>query len=235
MKIRNFLLAILAVTFIFSSCTQKLDTNASIKTEKDTISYMLGVDIANSLKSTNFKDLNYDAFISGLASALEDKDLKVDENKIKPYIQKYFGKLRTEKLQKNLEDGQAFLEENKTKEGVIVTESGLQYEIIEEGTGKSPKETDVVVCNYKGTLIDGTEFDSSEKSGKAAEFALNRVIPGWTEGLQLMKEGAKYKFYVPTELGYGVRVRPGGKIEANMALIFEVELLKVKPAPAETK
>lgn len=122
--------------------------------------------------------------------------------------------------------GKAFLEKNKEKEGVKVTESGLQYEVIKEGTGKSPKATDVVVCQYKGTLIDGTEFDSSYSRNKPFETALNSVIPGWTEGMQLMKEGAKYKFYIPQELGYGAR--SAGKIPPYSTLIFEVELLKVK-------
>jgi FKBP-type peptidyl-prolyl cis-trans isomerase len=126
------------------------------------------------------------------------------------------------------EKGVQFLAENATKKGVKVTPSGLQYEVITEGTGKSPKATDTVQVHYKGTLLDGTEFDSSYKRGQPATFPLNRVIPGWTEGVQLMKEGSKYKFFIPSKLAYGASGTPGGPIGPNEALIFEVELLKVQ-------
>ncbi|PLX14799.1 MAG: peptidylprolyl isomerase [Salinivirgaceae bacterium] len=123
-------------------------------------------------------------------------------------------------------EGKAFLEKNKEREGVMTTESGLQYEVLKEGTGASPIATDKVKVHYHGTLIDGTVFDSSVERGEPAEFPLNRVISGWTEGLQLMKEGAKYKFYIPQELGYGSRA--AGKIPPYATLIFEVELLEVE-------
>ena len=125
------------------------------------------------------------------------------------------------------QEGQRFLKENATKPGITTTASGLQYKVLKEGTGRSPKATDVVVVNYRGTLINGKEFDSSYKSGKPIEFPLNRVIPGWTEGVQLMKEGAKYEFYIPPNLAYGSR-GAGGVIGPDESLIFEVELLKVK-------
>ena len=128
----------------------------------------------------------------------------------------------------DLEKGEAFLKENAKKEGVKTTASGLQYKVLKEGEGKSPAAADTVVVHYKGTLIDGKEFDSSYKGNKPAEFPLNRVIPGWTEGVQLMKEGAKYQFTVPPKLGYGERGTPGGPIPPNATLIFEVELIKVK-------
>jgi FKBP-type peptidyl-prolyl cis-trans isomerase FkpA len=129
--------------------------------------------------------------------------------------------------QSALEDGQRFLKENAGKPGVATTSSGLQYKVLREGSGKNPKATDIVVVNYRGTLINGREFDSSYKSGQPIEFPLNRVIPGWTEGLQLMKEGAKYEFYIPPNLAYGSR-GAGGVIGPDETLIFEVELLKVK-------
>jgi FKBP-type peptidyl-prolyl cis-trans isomerase len=128
----------------------------------------------------------------------------------------------------NLEKGEAFLAENATKEGVKVTASGLQYKVLKEGDGKSPQATDTVQVHYKGTLLDGTEFDSSYKRGQPAEFPLNRVIPGWTEGVQLMKEGAKYQFTIPSKLAYGERGTPGGPIPPNSTLIFEVELISIK-------
>lgn len=127
-----------------------------------------------------------------------------------------------------LEKGQAFLQENAKKEGVKTTASGLQYKVLTEGTGKSPKATDTVTVNYRGTLLDGTEFDSSYKRGEPISFPLNRVIPGWTEGVQLMKEGAKYQFYIPANLAYGKQGTPGGPIGPDETLIFDVELIKVK-------
>jgi len=129
--------------------------------------------------------------------------------------------------QSALENGQRFLKENATKEGVKTTPSGLQYKVLREGSGKTPTATDVVAVNYRGTLINGKEFDSSYKAGQPIEFPLNRVIPGWTEGVQLMKEGAKYEFFIPSNLAYGSR-GAGGVIGPDETLIFEVELLKVK-------
>lgn len=126
-----------------------------------------------------------------------------------------------------LEKGEKYLAENKSKEGVKTTDSGLQYKVLKEGTGKNPGATDTVVCHYKGTTLDGKEFDSSYKRGEPAEFPLNRVIPGWTEGVQLMKEGAKYQFFIPSKLAYGPR-GAGSDIGPDETLIFEVELIKIK-------
>lgn len=225
-----------------SSCGQKMNTNVTLKNETDSISYFLGVDVANSLKNIGVDELNYDNFYKGLLNSFEEKGLEVEEMEMKLYLNKYFQKIREKQVaefeqskQDNLDEGYAFLEENKKREGVIVTESGLQYEIIEEGFGEKPGSTSIVVCNYKGTLLDGTEFDSS-KPEQPSEFPLNRVITGWSEGLQLMKEGGKYRFFIPTNLAYGENVRPGTKIGPNMALIFEVELVEIKnPLPEENK
>jgi FKBP-type peptidyl-prolyl cis-trans isomerase FkpA len=138
--------------------------------------------------------------------------------------------IATASAEENIAKGQAFLAENANKEGVVVTESGLQYEVLVEGTGTKPAATDTVKVHYKGTLLDGTEFDSSYKRGEPATFPLNRVIKGWTEGVQLMSEGSKYKFFIPSELGYGARAT--GAITPNSTLIFEVELLDVVEADA---
>jgi len=129
--------------------------------------------------------------------------------------------------QTNQEEGEAFLAENRNKEGVQETESGLQYKVLEEGSGDSPVATDTVTVHYEGTLIDGTVFDSSYERGEPATFPLDGVISGWTEGLQLMKEGATYRFFIPADLGYGMNVRPGSPIGPNETLIFKVELLEV--------
>jgi len=230
MKIRHFLLTILALAIIASSCGQKVPTNVKLENSLDSVSYSLGVDVGNSLKSGNCEEINYSAFVKGMDDVLKGKEKQLQDEIIKETINKYFTELRNKAILKNLEDGEKFLEENKKREGVITTESGLQYEIITEGTGKTPTETSIVKAHYSGTLIDGTPFESSYGK-EPIEFPLNGVIRGWIEGLQLMKEGAKYKFYIPTELGYGMNVRPGGKIQPNMALIFEVELIEVKENP----
>ncbi len=130
--------------------------------------------------------------------------------------------------QDSSDTGAQFLVENASKEGVQTTPTGLQYKVVTEGTGKSPKATDLVKVHYRGTLLDGTEFDSSYKRNAPAEFPLDRVIPGWTEGVQLMKEGGKSLFYIPSRLAYGERGTPGGPIGPNETLVFEIELLEVK-------
>jgi len=135
--------------------------------------------------------------------------------------------VKSEPVKSEMTKGEKFLAENKTKEGVKTTPSGLQYKVLKEGAGKNPAATDTVVCNYRGTLLDGTEFDSSYKRGEPAEFPLSRVIAGWTEGVQLMKEGSKYQFFIPSSLAYGTR-GAGGTIGPDETLIFEIELIKVK-------
>ncbi len=234
MKLRNLFILVFISVFALTSCNDMIKTNGNLKTELDTVSYALGVNIAQSLQSNNLQEFNYPQFMKGIQDGMDKEEVQLTDEEINKLISVYFKKLREEAVTKNLEEGRAFLEENKTKEEITTTQSGLQYEVITEGEGKSPIATDTVKVHYSGTLIDGTVFDSSIERGEPAEFVLNRVIPGWTEGVQLMKEGAKYKFYIPTELAYGVRVRPGGKIQPNMALIFEIELLEVKEGvPAE--
>ncbi len=235
MKIRHFLLTIVALAIIASSCGQKVPNNLKLKNEIDTISYALGVDFGNNIKNAKFEQINYEAFIKGIDDVYKDKETIIKSDTARTIINNYLMEIRKKAYQKNLEDGQKFLEENKKREGVITTESGLQYEIITEGTGKTPTASSIVKAHYRGTLIDGTQFDSSYDRGEPLEIPLNGVIKGWTEGMQLMKEGGKIKLYIPTDLGYGMNVRPGGKIEPNMALIFEVELIEVKENTEATK
>ncbi len=202
-----------------------------LKTEMDKVSYIIGTQVARSLKGQEI-EINADALMMGLKDALADKPLAMGNDEMKTVYAGFQSQLRAKQAAKqaaeaakNLAAGKAYLEANGTKEGVKVLPSGLQYKVITEGTGKSPTAEDKVKTHYRGTLIDGTEFDSSYKRNRPAEFAVNGVIKGWTEALQLMKEGSKWELYIPADLAYGSRPRPG--IPANSTLVFEVELLEV--------
>jgi FKBP-type peptidyl-prolyl cis-trans isomerase len=233
MNFRNLLVLSVLVLFI-GACGNNgnLGSNAKMESELDTVSYALGADVAKSLKDRNgLEEINYQAFVKGMREAFEQEKLSMGDAERRNRIRTYLKQLSQRKNKENLKEGQEFLAENKKDEEVSVTESGLQYQVIEEGSGISPDPNDTVRVHYIGKTIDGETFDSSVDRGKPASFPVNGVIPGWTEGLQLMKEGAKYKFFIPTDLAYGTRVRPGGKIEPNEALIFEVELLEVTKVP----
>lgn len=204
---------------------------------KNTVSYGFGYKIGNDITS---KELNFDtnAFFDGFDDGFSNAELRIPQEQLEAAIQALENKLRTEhagKLkelaEKNKIVGDKFLLDNKNAEGVTETTSGLQYKVINAGTGKKPKATDTVVVHYSGTKLDGTVFDSSYTRGEPAEFQLDRVIPGWTEALQLMSEGAKWKIFVPSELAYGEAGK--GPIEPNSVLIFEVELIKVKDEAAK--
>lgn len=198
-----------------------------LATELDTASYALGVNMGNQIKSIGMEEINIMAFAKGFQQVIggDKTDLTVDETN--PILQAYFTNLQNKKAEANLKEGQDWLAANGKKSGVVTTASGLQYEVMREGTGIKPLATDSVKVHYHGTLIDGTVFDSSVDRNEPVEFPLNGVIPGWTEGVQLMSVGSKYKFFIPSELAYGANPRPGGPIEPNMVLIFEVELLDV--------
>jgi FKBP-type peptidyl-prolyl cis-trans isomerase len=189
-------------------------------------SYCLGVMFATNISGQGFDSLDADTFIEGLKDVLKRGNPKISAQEAQSIVQQYMSEMMEKKTQKAKEEGVAFLEQNKSKEGVKTTSSGLQYKIINEGTGKTATPTSSVTVHYTGKLLDGTEFDSSVKRGQPATFGLNQVIAGWTEGLQLIKEGGKAILYIPHELGYGER-GAGGVIPPYSALIFEVELLKV--------
>ncbi len=200
----------------------------------DKVSYALGLGIGSQLKSMGAESLNIDDFAQAIKDTLSGAELKVSQAESQQIVQKFFqeqeAKQRAkaaENGKKAREEGEKYLAENAKKEGVVVTESGLQYTVIKEGTGKSPKATDTVVCHYEGFLTNGTVFDSSLQRGEPAAFPLNGVIAGWTEGLQLMKEGAKYRFFIPYNLAYG-EAGAAGAIPPYAALIFDVELIEVK-------
>jgi FKBP-type peptidyl-prolyl cis-trans isomerase FklB len=208
-----------------------------LKTEMEKVSYIIGTQIARNFKAQDV-EVNLDALMMGLKDALEGKELALSQSEMQQVYTRFQQEMRAkiaakraEEAAKNLAAGKAFLEENKTKEGVKVLPDGLQYKIITEGTGPIPTADDKVKTNYRGTLIDGTEFDSSYKRKMPAEFTVKGVIKGWTEALQLMKVGAKWELYIPADLAYGERGRPG--IPPNATLIFEIELLEiVKPTQA---
>ena len=190
------------------------------------ISYALGLGIGHQLKSMNIEEFSIDDFTQSIRDVMEGSSTAMSAADAQALLNKYFQEKEKETAQKAISQGKAFLEENGKREGVVTTKSGLQYEVLTEGSGKSPKATDQVRCHYEGMLIDGTMFDSSVQRGEPAVFGLNQVIAGWTEGVQLMKEGAKYRFFIPYNLGYGER-GAGQSIPPFSALVFDVELIDV--------
>ena len=200
----------------------------------DKLSYALGLGIGQQLKQMGLKDdLKIEDFAQSITDVLNDNELKVSNAEAQALVNAYFQQMEermqkenAEKGKKALEEGRVFLENNGKRPEVTTTKSGLQYEILKEGNGKHPKATDKVRCHYEGTLIDGTVFDSSYQRNEPAVFGLNQVITGWTEGVQLMGEGAKYRFYIPYLLAYG-EGGAGASIPPYSTLIFDVELLEV--------
>ena len=192
----------------------------------DKISYALGLGIGHQLKNMGIENFSVEDCAQSIKDVMEDKATAMTSQEAQALLNTYFQEKQKAESQKAISEGKAFLEENAKKEGVVTTKSGLQYEILTEGTGKQPKATDTVRCHYEGSLINGSVFDSSYKRGEPAEFGLSQVIPGWTEGVQLMKEGAKYRFYIPYLLGYGEN-GAGSSIPPYSTLIFDVELIKV--------
>jgi FKBP-type peptidyl-prolyl cis-trans isomerase len=207
-------------------------TASELETPEDRLSYTVGMDIGQSLAEQDF-GLNLEVLIEALRAAylgeetrLTPEEALAERDAFMQRRQREMEQERSQQSETNLEQGRAFLAENRDRDGVTETASGLQYRVIEAGTGASPAATDRVTVHYRGTLIDGTQFDSSYDRGEPATFALNQVIPGWTEGVQLMSEGAKFEFFIPADLAYGEQGRPG-PIGPNSTLIFEVELIQV--------
>lgn len=208
------------------SCTK--EKTVELKTTKEKQSYTIGYQIASGLKGQNL-DIDINALTLAFSDTFGGKSSRLSEedmNKAMQAMQQEMMMKKAEESKGNKEAGEKFLSENKKNKNIKVTSSGLQYEILKEGKGPSPKETDVVQVHYRGTFIDGKEFDSSYNSGNPAEFPVNGVIKGWTEALKMMKVGSKYKIYVPAELAYGEMGRPG--IPPNSVLVFEVELIGIK-------
>lgn len=200
----------------------------------DKLSYALGLGIGRQLSQMGANDLNAADFAQAVKDMIDGKEPQVPTAEAQQIVEDFFQKQEerqraeaAEKYKGAKSEGEKYLSENAKKEGVTTLPSGLQYQVLKEGNGKSPKATDKVVCHYEGMLIDGTMFDSSIQRGEPATFPLNGVIAGWTEGLQLMKEGAKYRFFIPYQLGYGER-GAGAFIPPFAALVFDVELIEVK-------
>ena len=237
-KIVIVIIAASAAVMAISSCAgtyQKGDRMPETTTAQiDTISYALGMYYGKMLTSSPFGELNLAQMKKGFKDVLNEEETMLEEQDIAILIQSYLRDRMAYESERSLEEGTEFLAANKGKEGVVETESGLQYKIEVEGAGISPEETDTVEVNYEGRLIDGTVFDSSYDRGESVKFPLNRVIKGWTEGLTYAKEGGKIQLYIPAELGYGQRGT--GPIPGNSTLIFDIELVKVyKAVPKETE
>lgn len=199
----------------------------------DKLSYSLGLGIGDQLLHMGAHQIVAADFAAAIEDVVKGKELKISHKEAQVIVNEFFQKMEAEnqrlaeeKGKVAKEEGEKYLAENAKKEGVVVTKSGLQYMVLKEGTGKQPKATDTVQCHYEGMLTDGTVFDSSIQRGEPAAFGLQQVIAGWTEGLQLMKEGAKFRFFIPYKLGYGAS-GAGASIPPYAALIFDVELIKV--------
>jgi FKBP-type peptidyl-prolyl cis-trans isomerase len=197
-----------------------------LKSNLDSVSYAFGSSIGAGLKTTGLSTLNYDVLLKGLKDAFAGGKLILDQQQAQLCINEALSSANKSKFTANIGEGKTFLEQNKKRTGVKTTASGLQYEVLTEGKGIKPVATDSVLVHYKGTLLNGKQFDSSYDRGEPINFTLNQVIKGWTEGVQLMTTGSKYKFYVPYQLAYGERGY-GPDIPPYSTLVFEVELLKV--------
>lgn len=224
-----FTIMFLATGFIlFTGCSQQDMSGKEVQLDSqiDSVSYSLGVNIGKNIKAQGVDQLNVNALANAMNDVFGDNSLKIDEMTSNMVIQNYFENLQSSVAEKSREEGLAFMEENKGKENVVATESGLQYQVLEEGSGPIPKEDDTVTVHYEGKTLDGTIFDSSLERGEPVSFPVSGVIQGWQEALQLMPVGSKWRIWVPSDLAYGER-GAGRDIGPNETLIFDVELLSI--------
>jgi FKBP-type peptidyl-prolyl cis-trans isomerase FklB len=220
---------LVALGFVLLVSQVSAQEKPALKSQKEKMSYIIGMDIGNNLKKQSI-DIDPNILAKGVKDAFSGSQPLLNEQEIRETtmaFQKEMMAKQEEVAKKNKKEGEAFLAENKKKEGVKTLPSGLQYKVIKAGTGKKPKLTDTVTTHYRGTLINGTEFDSSYRRGQPVSFQVNGVIPGWTEALQLMEEGAKWQLFIPSNLAYGER-GAGRDIGPNATLIFEIELLSIQ-------
>ena len=220
---------LLLLAFAAVSANIFAQKTVELKTAADSANYANGIVMATNVKRQMGADFKMDAFMAAFNAALKGETTQISSDNANKIFGDYNRGAQQRAIEKNKKEGQAFLDENKKRAGVMTTATGLQYEIMKKGTGTvSPKATDKVEVHYHGTLLDGTIFDSSVDRGTPAAFGLNQVIPGWTEGVQLMHEGDKFKFFLPSNLAYGDR-GAGAKIKPGATLVFEVELLRINP------
>ncbi len=231
MQIKSLALSVIAGSMVLASCNTSKSSKVELKTLADSAAYAIGVDLGNNIKKNlpeapGGSDLNQDIILAAFTQALNGQESQITAEQANGVTQDYFMKMQAAEGEKNKEAGMKFLEENGKRAEVKTTASGLQYEVIKEGNGAKPTAEDQVKVHYHGTTIEGKVFDSSVDRGEPVEFGLNQVIKGWTEGLQLMSVGSKYKLYIPSELAYGENAA-GPDIKPNSTLIFEVELLDI--------
>ena len=213
---------VVCITFCLSSVQGQ-----RMRNEVDSLSYALGILFGKNIQAGGFQTINAEIFGQIAQKVIQNEALDMTPEQANVIVNTQFQKIQQLKFKKNLDAGRAFLNNNRKAPGVVTLPSGLQYKIIKQGTGAKPSATDKITAHYHGTLIDGTIFDSSVERGQPIEFSVNNVISGWTEALQLMPVGSKWILYIPSELAYGENPRPGGPIEPNMTLIFEVELISI--------
>lgn len=226
MKMQKSLALILGLSLL-ASCNKKMGGDVKVETEEQKVSYAIGQEIGRGMKAQGIK-VDVPVLAMSISDALAGKEPKLKPEEAQQAMMAMRMKMmedRKKQAEGNVETGNKFLADMEKKEGVKKTKSGLLYKVVTKGKGKKPKETDTVKVHYKGTLIDGTEFDSSYARKEPAEFPVNRVIKGWIEGLQIMEVGSKYMFYIPSDLAYGAQGRPS--IPPNSVLVFEVELLDI--------
>jgi len=217
---------IISVLICFIFCGTAVH-GQKLKNGVDSVSYALGILFGKNIQSSGFQTINADIFGQTVQKVIHNEALEMTPDEANAIVNRQYQKIQQLKYEKNLKDGRAFLNNNKNAPGVVTLPSGLQYRIVRQGTGAKPAANDKVTVHYQGTFIDGTVFESSVERNQPIELTVSHVIPGWIEALQLMPVGSKWILYIPSELAYGENPRPGGPIEPNSALIFEVELLSI--------
>lgn len=232
------LLSLTVALILFTGCDSNSGSSGGtteLETSIDSVSYSMGYRNGEVLSQQGMDDLNLEKLMAGIRDGMNQEEPQINSRQMGNVVQNYQMQKQQKAEAQRLEEateyrkkGEAFLAENRNKEGVNTTDSGLQYQVLEEGDGASPKPTDTVAVYYRGTMLDGTEFENTFNREQPVEFPLNRVISGWTEGLQLMQEGATYKFWLPADIAYGNNPRPGGPIKPGQTLVFEVQLVEVK-------
>jgi len=228
MNIKRLSTALIITSVTFLSCNgQKKASDIKLTNQVDSVSYGIGISIGNNLAKDGLEGVNLDVMMKAMRAAINKDSLMMDQQQAGACIQGYVGEIKKKKGETAVANEKKFMDENAKKPGVKTLESGMQYIVMKEGTGAKPTAADTVICHYHGTMLDGKVFDSSVERGEPATFPVSGVIPGWTEALQLMPVGSKWKLFIPSKLAYGER-GAGGMIEPNSTLIFEVELLSIK-------